>query len=191
MKQYTVKLRIFRGKKNYDENGKMTSENSTMDLGSYKSMEWDNFMKNALNAGFTAGEVVGVQEIIFTEKPKPQGKDGEKVIITSYEDVKMDAGIVAEIKEVVRLAFDNTPKVVLTAEQQRISDLEARLEAMAGGKATKVAEPKKEIESEVFDNTPETNEELEKARSKYTEVFGKKPHHMMKLASINESIEAK
>ena len=43
----------------------------------------------------------------------------------------------------------------------------------------------------IVDSTPYINEELESARTKYTEVFGKKPSHLMKLGSLNKKIAEK
>lgn len=45
----------------------------------------------------------------------------------------------------------------------------------------------KHVEAE----TPQVNEELEDARARYKELFGKKPHHATKLDTINAKIAEK
>ena len=68
METYSIKARLFRGKKSYNENGKLTSENQTIDLPIYGSMEWKNFMENATNVGYTGMEVIKTTEITYKDK---------------------------------------------------------------------------------------------------------------------------
>ena len=48
-----------------------------------------------------------------------------------------------------------------------------------------------QMASKHVDATPETNEELESAREMYKELFGKRPHHATKLATITDKIAEK
>lgn len=184
--EYAVKLNLYRGKKNFDEDKKLTSEMIAMDLSPYNGLEWNNFMKHASIVGYTSAEVTAVNSIKYTKHPKPEGKEGETITLTTYPSIDMDEDIVNEIKENVKSAFDTTPKVVLTPEQKEIAELKATVKNLVDNK-----KPKEETKKSVkINKTPNTDEELEDARDKYLKVFEKKPNHLMKLENINKAIEA-
>jgi len=194
--EYAVKINLYRGKKTFDEHGNISSEMSAMDLPTYKSLEWTNFMKYATIVGYTDGKLISVSEIHYTTKDKPNGKHGEVVTTTSYEPVKMDSEIVAEIAAVVKEAFE-IKRVALTPEQQEIADLKAIVAGLVDSKPKKAekpvkekAAPKAEIKVEAPKESDSSNE-LEDARGKYTELYGKKPSHLMKLEGLNKKIAEK
>lgn len=192
-KEYSVRLRIFKGKKTFDENLKVTSEHQFVMLTPYGSMESDNYLKNITKVGFTDGEVVKVKEIIYTNIPKPNGKEGEEIIQTTYKTVDTPQ----EIIDAVKKAFDMEVVKVLTKEQQEILDLKADIkemkEAITGKKTEKKVEPAKEAVKTPAANDDDSSEEekLEAARAEYTKLFGKKPSHLMKLPGMLVKIEDK
>ena len=188
MKTYAVKLRLYRGKKSHDEKGNVESANQFMDAPTYLSFEWENFMKNASLVGYSDAKVVSVSEIVYETLPVKDGKKDDTYIKTSYKKVDIDSEIANEIKAVVKDAFKTqTSEKSLTEDQKRIATLEAQIASLANSSKDK---PKVKKEGKGFDDTPDTNEELEVARDKYTEVFGKKPNHLKKLQTLNEEIEA-
>lgn len=180
--EYSVKIRVFKGKKSYDENHKLLSANQLVTLTPFNGFDWINFMKHAMNLGHTSAEVVQVQKIVYTSVEDKIRKDAPNKIVTTYEDVETPQ----EITDAVHAAFNPVVKTNLTPEQVELADLKAEMAemkaSMSGGK--KAESPKK-------DNTPNVNEELEVARARYTELYGKKPHHMTQLPKLNELIAAK
>ena len=137
--EYAVKINLYRGKKTFDENGKISSEMISMDLPTYKSLEWNNFMKNATIVGYTDGKVISVNEIKYTTVDKPNGKAGEIVTTTSYEPVDMDSDIVGEISSAVTKAFE-PKRAQLTPQEQEIADLKATVAELVSSK--KESKPK-------------------------------------------------
>jgi len=194
MKSYSVKLRLYKGKKMWLENGSVDMSNSSIvELTPYKSMEWENFMNNATKIGFTDAEVIGVKDIVFTDHKKKDGKDGETVTITTYEDVKENDSIIDEIKSVVKEAFDMTIKVELTPEQKKIAKMGAELAELksmlksAGGKPGSVVT---KVKSKKEGDSPKSDNELSKWRNKYLKVVGQKPFHGWDSETLESKIEA-
>ena len=194
MKTYSVKLRVYRGKKVYDKgaNGEaiVSSPNQYMDLSPYLSMEWNNWLSNATNVGFTDAEVVEVRDIVYTENTKRDGKECEMYITTTYPTVAEGDPIISEIKAAVKSAFDTSVKVVLSPEQQKIADMEAEMAEMRAllkdGVTTKKAEPKKEVVKESTGN-----DDLSALKVRYEEVFNKKPYHSWDSETLQQKIDAK
>lgn len=162
---YAIKARLFKGRKNYNENGVITSANQLIDLPITGSLEWRNFMKRVRHAGYTDMEVVKCSSVTY---------ENHRPVLTECEAPEE---IVNEIKE----AFRNTVKKVLTPEQREIAELKAQMAAMI--------EANKAPKTPANDDTPDINEELEAARDRYKELFGKKPSHLMKLSTLNQKIE--
>ena len=187
--EYAVKINLYRGKKTFDENGKITSEMGAMDLPTYQSLEWNNFMKHATIVGYTDGKLISVSEIKYTTKDKPNGKPGEVVTTTSYEPVSLDSEIANEIAAVVKEAFE-VKRVALTPEQQEIADLKAVVAGLVEAKPKKEAKKKPEPKVKVEFEAPkdDSSNELEDARAEYTRLYKAKPSHLMKLAGLNKKI---
>ena len=146
-----VHLRVFKGTKILkDENGKVENENQKVSL-TYGSLEWKNYLKHLIANGFCKVEVEKLFEL----------KDSEyvKCEIPEY------------IKEEVLLAHKGDQKVKLTPEQQKIADLEAKLEAFMN-KGNEVDEEK----------------ELKDLQAQYEVKFSKKPHHMMGVKKLKEEL---
>lgn len=104
-----VHLRVFKGTKILkDENGKVENENNKVSL-TYESLEWKNYLKRLVANGFCKVEVEKLFELV----------DGKYV----------PCEIPSKIKEEVLIAHKGDQTVRLTPEQQKIADLEAKLEA--------------------------------------------------------------
>ena len=104
-----VHLRVFKGKKILkDENGKVENENNRVSL-TYESLEWKNYLKRLIANGFCKVEVEKLFELV----------DGKYV----------PCEIPNKIKEEVLIAHKGDQTIRLTPEQQKIADLEAKLEA--------------------------------------------------------------
>ena len=200
MKTYSVKLRVFRGKKTYDkdkdDNLIVTSPNQYLHLTPYLSMEWNNWMKNAVNVGFTDGEVVEVKEIVYTEYTKRDGKEVDPFIITTYEPTEKgesisDESVINEIKAAVKTAFDTSVKVVLTPEQQEIAALKDQMAELLKTKGGESPQPKKaEAKKEVVEEST-GNDDLAAWKAKYEQVFKKKPFHSWDAETLEQKIEEK
>ena len=191
MKTYSVKLKLFKGEKNYNQDGSLKKGNSqNMDITPYLSMEWLNWMKNATNLGYTDAEVIMVSDIVHTEYDKLDGKEVEPYTITTYVDANSDDPIINEIKKAVKAAFDTSVKVELTPEQQKIATMEAEmaeLREMLKGEPKKPAKKSKEKVDPPSDLN-EDFDEREELRTEYFELADKKPHHMWSEATLKEKI---
>lgn len=98
----TVILRVYKGKKAYDENGKMISQNQKVSL-PYGSKEWHNFVMHAPMVGFTA---IDVTDILV------KGKS--------------DKTHIATLQLEHQAAFGKREEV-LTPDQKRIKELETEM----------------------------------------------------------------
>lgn len=161
MKTYAIKARLYKGKKTFDEQGNLTSDSHPIDLPIYGSLQWQNFIANVKNLGYT--ELSNIQTIELDN-----GKPVKEVDIPSH------------IAEEMKQAFIVNKDIPLTPEQKEIKELK---EQMANLVASSNKQPKAK------DNN--TSSELDKARMDYKEVFGKDPHHKMKIEGIRESINNK
>ena len=134
---YSVKLRLYRGKKTYDENGNVSSDNQLMDAPTYPSFEWDSFI-NKFPMLYTGADVVEVKEVVFTSKQNEMEKDGVMIITTSYDKDSVKDQKIIKIKDIVKGAFSKESPVELTPEQKRIAILEAKIEALTNPSITKL-----------------------------------------------------
>ena len=195
MKTYSVKLRVYRGKKSYDKDANnnliVVSPNQTMDLTPYNSMEWNNWIKNASNLGYTDGEVLSVFEIVHTDRTERDGKTVDEYTTTTYDTVVKEGDpIIDEIKASLKSAFvkkmDITPE---TPEQKKIAEMEAEMAElkvmMAGKSKSSTKESTKKVEHS------ESNDELNEAKKRFEELYKKPPHHAMKLEGILAKIKEK
>lgn len=147
-KKPIIHLRVYKGLKLfYDENGKVMNPNQIVKL-THDTIEWKNFLKNVKSLGFNSVKV-------------------EKMLNgTTLEEIEISSEVAKEVENVFK------PKEVeMTADQKRIADLEARLEALT----------KKEV--------PEGINLLSDLVAEYQELSGKKAHHLWKEAKLVELIE--
>lgn len=153
-----VTLRVYRGRVlSYDEHGNVQNENQTVKL-AHNTVEWKNFMTNLRANGYCKVEVEKVTNVKVTNKADEGFKSTQTVIDKS------------EISEEVKIAYA-IPKQALTPQEQKIKDLEDKLEALLKAQSGK-AESKtvKAVEQSTDDKT-----EKQLLTEKYIEKFGKKP----------------
>jgi len=149
-----VHLRVYRGTKILkDENNKVENENNKVAL-IYDTLEWHNYLKRLVANGFCK---VSVEKVLEWE--------GDKYI-------KSD--IPKNIEEEVEFAHKGDQTVRLTPEQQRIADLEAKIELLMNKDKKLVVE--------------EDDDELAELQSKYEAKFNKKPHHKMGVKKLKEEL---
>lgn len=173
----TIHIHIYKAKQGVTgiatgENGIVLNENHIVKL-PYDTMEWHNYLKTLQPNGIIKVDVLGFY--------KSTNEDGS----FAYDDCG------EEVEKAVHTALYGKEDRPLSKDEE-IALLKKQVgELIAHNKkpkeATKAA-PAKETKP---DATPNVNEELEAARDRYKEIFGKKPHHMKKLESINEEINAK
>lgn len=170
-KKPTISIRVYKGKQmSFDAKGNVLNDNQSIKY-VHDTVEWQNFLKNITANGYCNVEVESAKII---EKVKEGGFFIDKV--SDYENV--DA-----IKKELEDAFKNQTEVKLTPEQQKIADLEAKLNALVSQseKSTKKTEVKQE---------PVKETDLDALRKEYEDVVGKKPHHMAGEEKLRADIEA-
>tara|TARA_R110002124_G_scaffold283449_2_gene459511 strand:- start:29842 stop:30291 length:450 start_codon:yes stop_codon:yes gene_type:complete len=142
----------------YDENQKLLNENGITKL-SYGSLEWDNYLRKLKSHSFCKVSVESVSSVV------------SKGLEAEYKKVESFEYIIDEID----VAMEGAKKA-LTAEEQRIQVLEAKLELLLN--------PKKEV----VKSEPK-GDELNEVREEYTKLFGEKPHHLVKIETLREKIK--
>jgi DNA-binding transcriptional MerR regulator len=147
-KKPIVHLRVYKGLQLfYDANGKVMNPNQLVKL-THDTIEWKNFLKNVQSLGFNSIKV-------------------EKMLNgTTLEEIEIQKEIEVEVADVFK-----KKEVELTADQKRIADLEARIEALS----------KKE--------KPEGINLLGELKEEYEKLSGKKAHHLWKEDKLVELIE--
>lgn len=146
-----VTLRVYRGRTlSFDENGIVQNENQSVKL-THDTVEWKNFMKNLRANGYCKVEVEKVALVKTTNKPDEGFKSTQTVIDKT------------EIANEVKKAYE-IPQKPLTPQEQKIKELEEKLEALISSK-----EPKK------VESTDEDKTEKQILTEQYVEKFGKKP----------------
>ncbi len=154
-------LRIYSGKRLYDATGKLISKNQTMKL-SYGRLEWTVFLK---------GAAMFYTEVEIESATKEVIKDDVK----KYNDTKIPADAIAELRKVMGKEDQAKPaKKVAKKEEAKVEE--------------KADEKKENPTNNEIGYDPE---DLEAVREKYLEVFGEKPHHAKKAASLNKEIADK
>jgi hypothetical protein len=173
-KKPVVKLRAYRGKEmNYTKDGVVKNENNIVSL-IHGTKQWSLFMKNLPINGYCRVDVEGV-------------------FIPNFETNEYDREVdVSKYKEEVDGFFTPKSEVKLSASDQRIAELEAKLELLLknqdGGKKEakqiieKVKSEAKEVKTKEVDDT-------DSLVNQYTFLSGKKPHHMWKEDTLREKIE--
>ncbi len=171
-----VHLRVFRGAINYDAQGKVKSDNQIMKV-RYGVHEWINTMETA-KYHFSQVTVDKVEEITTTyEATEHRDKSGNIIQrkIDKYKQVAISDQIKADVATCL-----NAPEKELTPEQKTIAEMRKELDALKNqGSSDK---------DESQDDTPEINEELEAAQSRWEQLKGKRPNQLIGLKRLNKEI---
>ena len=172
---YAIKARLFKGKRTYDEHGAMTSESQTIDMPMYGSLEWNNYIKNIKNLGYTQLSIITISEVTYKDR------------VASYKEIdEAPDNILQELKD----AFITKNEKPLTAEQKKIAELEAKLDALLNAKKPNpTMKPKTGGDG---NGDVKNSKEIDEAKAEYLKVVGKKAHHLLSIAKMNKEIlEAK
>lgn len=178
----SVHVRVYRGKTmTYNAKGESTNENHVVKL-EYNTAEYKRFLSMLRANGFIQADVEKVLDLT----KKVEGK--EKNEVGYYEEVKLFEDIQKEFD--VALNPEGVEKE-LTPDQKRIAALEAKIEALSGGKP-ETKEIKVNDSKEVKETKAELNDgqkaELKVAREKYVELYGKKGHPGWSVEELNVKI---
>lgn len=186
-KTLLVTLRAYKGRVNYDANGKVTSENQPVKL-VYGSGSWINYLKwGRLNHTRLDVEKVVEQtmEAIDTGRKNAQGFKITRPEF-SYKEIDISDKIKAEVEAAMA-----APEKDLTPEQKKLAELEAVIESMktqGRGKTHKVADPKpKEEPKDTVSTISESD--IKSLRAEYEELRGKKPYAGWKEDVLKQKIE--
>lgn len=179
---YNVKLMLYRGKKTYNEHGKVSSDHQEMDAPMYPSLEWDKYVDN-INQLYTGADVLSVKEIIKTVKQNPDLPKGEVLVTVTLED-EVSKEVIDKVSGQIKSTFA-APEKELTPQEQRIADLEAKLEALVSGTKVEVVKAAPKI-----DNTPidDDVDDIPALRMKYITLTGSEPDKRWKEKKLNEEI---
>lgn len=167
-----LELRLYKVPKkdiSYNQDRTIKSENQLYKV-SHNTFDWESF-KKTIKYSFKHAEIVSYKEQVkIIEQEDVLGKQ-TPVARFSYKDLE----ITNELKQELDLIF--TPaKEGLTKDQKEIAELKAQMAELLKSKAPK--EPKKQ----------ESDPKLEELRTRYTELFDKKPNHLMKVAGLEKAI---
>jgi hypothetical protein len=163
MKQeLAVHLQVHRGKTlTFNSKGESTNENHPVVI-VYDTPEWVNYLKHLLPNGIIKAEVKKVLDLTKVNEGKTkEDKD-------YYQSVSDFSKIQTEVDK-----WLVPTEAQLTPEQQRIADLEARLDALTNGTT----------------NIPYDKEALKASRAEYEKVTGKKGGPTWDIETINQKIE--
>lgn len=174
----TIHIRIYKAKQGvtglgFDGEGKVLNENHLVKL-PHDTMEWHNYLKTLKPNGIIKVDVVGFY--------KSTDSDGKFV----YE------GETKEVEAAIHTALHGAKDAPLSKDEE-IALLKKQMAELMGKKDKPVKEKAPEkapAKTESPDKTPDVNEELESAKRKYQELFGKKPHHTKSLEILNREIES-
>lgn len=163
-----VHLRVYRGKElTYNKDGQSTNENHLVKL-EYQTSEYKRFLSHLRPNGFIKAEVEAVLDLSKTNEGKKKDEIG---YYQKVDDVSV-------FQKEVELALNHTGETKLTPDQERIAALEAKLDALTGGKK----------DTGKVELTEEEKELLKTARDKYSELYGKKGSPLWTLEEINQKI---
>ena len=148
-----VWLRTFKGMEVLKrEDGSFKNENQIVKL-THDTLDWANFMKHLPANPFCRVDVEKVLDFI-------NGK---------WEEIEIPKEIINEVKK----AHVGSKEVKLTPQEQKIADLEAKLEKLL----SKEEEPMNENVDELAD-----------LQAQYEAKFNKKPHHKMGIKKLKEEL---
>tara|TARA_R110002124_G_scaffold182610_2_gene350004 strand:- start:9 stop:506 length:498 start_codon:yes stop_codon:yes gene_type:complete len=157
-KKPVVKLRVYRGKTlSFNEDGTIQNENQIISV-EHGTIIWKLTMKNLPINGYCKVSV-------------------EKVFVDVDGDYKEDVINIKKYEDEIKQALNPKPIIAKTADQIRIENLEAKIEALLA-----IKEPKKVV-------IEEDNSNLKELQLEYFTLKGKKAHHMMKEEKLIEEID--
>lgn len=203
-----VTLRLYKGRKMYDENGNVASNNDVVKI-PHGTKEWKNLTANGRAFGYTSAEVLKVVET-HSKDLENAYKQRDKLLRNPNHSTKEADEWTARIEELRAKEYPELKKEPFQEEVDKCfaaeeetqakstNDEAAKLRAelaelkkmiQAGNKLEnkaleKDAEPLKEEE-------PKTNADEEALKARYEELYGKKPHHKLKPENIQQAIEEK
>jgi hypothetical protein len=163
-KSLSLKIELNRGWKQLDKSKPSVEDKEVISV-RYGDKGWFNFLENIGTTGALSAKVVKA----FTPS-KDKDIEGEA---TKYDQL-IDHDVVDSINVELEKAFGKDAKP-LTADQQRIADLEAKIDALMNASQVTI-DPDGEV-------TPEMIEE-------YTALVNKPPHKNATFKSISERIAA-
>ena len=164
MKNIIVQLRIYRGKVTYNEKGDVSSDVQVMKI-KFGRLEWVNFMKAA--------------KVIYSKIEVIKCTD----IDNDFKEISTPDSVLEDIEKALK-----GEEVELTP-QEEIKELKKAVKKLKETKKEVQEESKTEETKESDDDNSE--DELESLRKRYTELYGKKPSHLMKEAGLKRKIEEK
>lgn len=169
-----VTLRIYKGSEIVKgENGQVKNENQEVTV-QIDSLEFQNYVKHLPFSQYRRVDIVRCFEVTngFNDE---EGK-------YHAEDVKA-----IETPEEVQTAIESmfkSKKVQLTPDQQKIADLEAKLEMLMKAQPN----PENDKAPKISVNEPAEPSLLDELRAEYEALAGKKPNHLMKEDKLQEKI---
>lgn len=177
MTNLIVQLKIYKGKEAYNREGKLISDSQLMKL-KYDVLEWTNFIKSAKFLGYSKVEVI-------------KCLNGNESKIVNHVKQHPEVEIPQEVLDSVAKCLTED-EVVLTPEE-KIKQLEARIDAMAKPKERTTEHVDVSKTPEKVEATNESDDDdLEDARQRYREAFeGQDPHPLAKVKRINQLIAEK
>jgi hypothetical protein len=147
-----VELRVYRGEElSYDAFGNVKTENFKVHI-QYPTLEWNRFLANLLPNGFLKPKI----ERVFDLSKLVEGKD------KSEEDCYQELTDFSQLQEQVDKAMKAVDDVTLTADQQKIKDLEELVNSLVAKK------------EEAVNEDGGIDPKLIEARKAYFDFFGKK-----------------
>jgi hypothetical protein len=157
VKKPTISLRVYKGSEvYYDKEGNVINENQIITL-EHNTLSWRLFLQHITRHGYA---LVEVERAYFSEL-----KDGEEKI----EEVKELKSFQNEVEK----AFNPADDVVLTPEQLRIQELEAKnaefqekLDSLITSKVEGATKPPKKLTTE--------KTKIQLLRAEYYELAGKR-----------------
>jgi hypothetical protein len=172
MSKTIVALRVYKGQVLYKADGSVANENQKMTI-EYEQEEyarkngWNNHIANLPRMGYSKVELIEVFQngTSVTEHP-------------AMEAIKNDIANIYKPQD-----------AVLTPEQKRIAELEAKLEALISGQAPQKKAVEKIEVNQLEVVKPETTDELKTARAAYEKHFGKKGFGSWDVATLYAKIE--
>ena len=142
VKKPIISLRVYRGHKvYYDENGNVENENQIITY-THNTLSWRLFKKHVKKHGYAD---VKVEDVYYSKI------DSGKEVIEKVTDKDFIESVKNEVKE----AFNVSEESLMTPEQKKIKELEAKLNSL-------------------IDSGDEGKTNIQKLRSEYYELAGKR-----------------
>ncbi len=169
-----VTLRIYKGSEIITgENGVVKNENQEVTV-QIDSLEFKNYVNHLPFSQYRRVDIVKCQEV-QSAYHDAEGK--------YYPEEAQDIETPAEVTEAINSMFKGK-KVALTPDQQKIADLEAKLEKLMKSEPN----PENGKTPKIAVNEQSEPSLLDQLRSEYESLYGEKPSHLMKEKKLQEKI---